>query len=131
MKEFSFTDCIEIKELLGKRADDELRLMELIEEVSDDSIYFHTHSYFLRHYYIAGEYPNDFANWIAIKVRDRVLGEKLAAITPSGEKSLDDIRVELIEIIDNHLTQISTIPSVAHEHSFFFMQSRIIEIPTG
>jgi len=39
-------DCIEIKELLGKKADDEQELLELIEEVPLDSIYYHTHSYF-------------------------------------------------------------------------------------
>ncbi|MFC1592671.1 DUF5752 family protein, partial [Candidatus Omnitrophota bacterium] len=77
MHEFIFMGCIEIRELLGKSADNEQELMELIEEVSIDSIYYHTHSYFLRHFYIAGPYPNDFANWAAIQVRDRVLGEKL------------------------------------------------------
>jgi len=64
-------DCIEIKKLLGKKADDEQELLELIEEVPLDSIYYHTHSYFLRHYYIAGAYPNDFDDWAAIQVRDR------------------------------------------------------------
>ena len=53
MKEFHFMCCIEIKELLGKRADDEQELLELIEEVPIDSIYYHTHSYFLRHFHIA------------------------------------------------------------------------------
>lgn len=131
MKEFQFTGCFEIRELLGKRAEDEAKLLELIEEVPDDSIYYHTHSYFLRHFYIAGVYPNDFANWAAIQVRDRVLGEKLAAITPSGDKTIEDIRAELIDTIDNHLSSLKTNPSVIYGQPFYFMQSKIIEIPTG
>lgn len=131
MNEFHFMGCIEIKELLGKKADDEQELLELIEEVPIDSIYYHTHSYFLRHFYIAGPYPNDFANWAAIQVRDRVLGEKLAAVTPSGEKNLEDIRSELIEIIDSHLFTINMVPSVVYGQPFYFMQSRIIEVSTG
>ena len=131
MNEFHFMGCIEIKELLGKRADDELELLELIKEAPIDSIYYHTHSYFLRHFYIAGSYPNDFANWAAIQVRDRVLGEKLAEVTPSGEKNLEDIRSELIEIIDSHLSAIKIVPFVMYGQPFYFMQSRIIEVPIG
>jgi hypothetical protein len=131
MKEFIFMGCIEIKELLGKKADNEQELLELIEEVHIDSIYYHTHSYFLRHFYISGVYPNDFANWAAVQVRDRELGEKLASITPSGEKSLEDIRTELIEIIDAHLSGIKIVPAVVYGQPFYFMQSRIIEVPTG
>ena len=63
MDAFEFKGCIEIKELLGKKADDELKLLELIEEVPVDSIYYHMYSYFLRHRYVTEPYPNDFANW--------------------------------------------------------------------
>jgi len=130
MDEFDFKGCIEIKELLGKKADDELELLELIEEVPIDSIYYHTHSYFLRHPYIAGPYPNDFANWAAIQVRDRVLGEKLASVTSEQFRSLEEIRLELAEIIDNHLSTIHIIPSVVYGQPFYFMKSKIIEVPT-
>jgi hypothetical protein len=131
MNGFHFMGCIEIKELLGRKADDEQELLDLIEEVPLDSIYYHTHSYFLRHYYIAGAYSNDFANWAAIQVRDRVLGEKLAVVAPSGEKSLEDIRSELIDIIDIHLSSINIVPRVVYGDPFYFMQSKIIEVPTG
>ncbi|MBD3264398.1 MAG: hypothetical protein GF375_04770 [Candidatus Omnitrophica bacterium] len=131
MEEFTFKGCIEIKELLGKQAADEMKLLEMIEEVPSDSIYYHTHSYFLRHYYIAGPYPNDFANWAAIQVRDRVLGEKLAVVTPWGDKNLEDIRSELMEIIDSHLSETKNISFVVYGQPFYFMKSRIIEVPTG
>ena len=123
--------CVEIKELLGKKANDVQKLLELIEEVPLDSIYYHTHSYFLRHFYITGPYTNDFANWAAIQVRDRVLGEKLASVSVSSVKSLENIRTELINIIDQHLTDIKTVPTASHGQPFYFMKSRIIEIPTG
>lgn len=130
-KDFQFMGCVEIKELLGRRADDELKLLELIEEVPLDSIYYHTHSYFLRHFYIAGAYPNDFADWAAIQVRDRVLGEKLAVVTHFDNKSIEDIRGELIDIIDSHLSTMKIIPSIGYGQSFHFMKSTIIEVPTG
>lgn len=131
MQEFSFLGCIEIKELLGIKADDELELMERIEEAPADSIYYHMHSYFLHHYYITAPYPNDFANWVAIQVRDRVLGEKLASITPWKSKNLEDIRIELIEIIDRHLSTVKAVPFVMYGQPFYFMKSKIINVPTG
>ncbi len=130
MEKFNFTDCIEIKELTGRKADDEARLMELIEDAPADAIYYHTHSYFLRHFYIAGPYSNDFANWAAIQVRDKVLGEKLSAITPSVDHDIEAVRNDLIEVIDNHLSSLETIPAVTYGHPFHLMKSRIIEIPT-
>ncbi|MEW5894757.1 MAG: DUF5752 family protein [Candidatus Omnitrophota bacterium] len=130
MKEFEFTDCVEIRELTGRRADDEAGLLELIEEAPDDAIYYHTHSYFLRHFYISGPYPNDFANWAAIQVRDKVLGEKLSAITPSPQNSIDDIRNALVEVIDKHLSTIKTVPAIAYGQPFHLMISKIIEVPT-
>ena len=131
MKEFEFTGCIEIKELLGRKADNELQFMEIIEEVPSDCIYYHTHSYFLRHFYLAGQYPNDFANWAAIQVRDRVLGEKLGAVTLLPPKSIEDVRAEIIDIVDDHLSEIKMVPAVVYGEPFYFMKSRIIEVPLG
>jgi septum formation topological specificity factor MinE len=131
MKEFNFMGCIEIKELLGKKANDEQKLLELIEDVPIDSIYYHTHSYFLRHFYISGPYTNDFANWAAIQARDRVLGEKLAFVSPSGNKTLEDIRAELIDVIDHHISVSRSVNFVTRGQPFYFMKSRIIEVPTG
>ncbi len=130
MQKFHFTDCIEIKELLGKKAENEKQLLDYIEEVPADSIYFHTHSYFLRHFYIAGPYPNDFANWAAIQLRDKVLGEKLSAITPKASYSIESIRNELIEVIDDHLSSYQVAPALQYGQPFYFMKSKIIEVPT-
>lgn len=117
--------------MLGRRAADVQELLEGLEEVPLDSIYFHTHSYFLRHPYIAGPYPNDFANWAAIQLRDRVLGERLAVIDPSEVGDLDALRNELVTILDDHLSHVGSVPRVVYGELFFFMQSRILAVPTG
>jgi hypothetical protein len=128
---FLFIGCSELQEILGKEADDEKRLVELIEEVPLDSIYYHTHSFFLRHHYIPGAYANDFAQWVATQVRDLVLGERLAVLEPFDFKNLEALREELISIIDDHLSRTSVVPRVMFGKPFYFKQSRIIEVPTG
>ena len=44
---------------------------------------------------------------------------------------MEDIRAELIEILEDHLSGINIVPKVVYGQAFYFMQSRIIEIPAG
>lgn len=88
---FIFVGCIEFKEMLGKKAWNEGELMEILEEIPLDSIYYHTHSYFLRNVYITRPYPNDFAAWVVTEVRDQLLGERLGILDPYEFRSLEDL----------------------------------------
>jgi Family of unknown function (DUF5752) len=128
---FQFMACWELREMLGRRAADVQELLEGLEEVPLDSIYFHTHSYFLRHSYIAGPYPNDFANWAAIQLRDRLLGERLAVIDPFEVGDLEALRNEMVTILDDHLSHVGSVPRVVFGELFFFMQSRVLAVPAG
>jgi hypothetical protein len=128
---FLFVGCWELREMLGRSARDEQQLLEAIEEIPLNAIYYHMHSFFLRHRYIAGPYPNDFATWAAIQVRDRVLGEKLGVLDPYDFENLEAVRAEIVTIIEEHLSQLQIIPRVVYGEPFHFMQSRIIEVPTG
>jgi trehalose synthase-fused probable maltokinase len=128
---FTFVACLELREFVGVRAENERQLAELIEEVPLDSIYFHTHGFFLRHKFVAGAYPNDFANWVAVQVRDRVLAERLAMVDPRDARDLQALREELASVIDEHLRQLPVVPRVVFGEPLDFIQSRIVEIPTG
>lgn len=128
---FRFIGCSEIQEILGKQAEDERQLAELLEEVPLDSVYFHTHSYFLRTRFIERVYPNDFAEWAGEQVRDHVLAEQLCVVDPFDFPSLDALREELISMIDGHLAGMSTVPRVGFGTPFYFSRSRILEVPTG
>jgi hypothetical protein len=64
-------------------------------------------------------------------VRDRVLGEKLGILDPYDFESLEALRSEIVNIIDEHLSQLQIVPRVVYGEPFHFMQSRIIEVPTG
>jgi hypothetical protein len=128
---FTFIGCSELQESLGQVAEDEKALAELVEEVPLDSIHFHTHSYFLRHRFIERAYPNDFAQWVVTQVGDSVLGERLAVVDPFDYPNLEDLREEIISIIDDHLSRMSIIPRVVFGEPFHFKRSRILEVPIG
>ncbi len=128
---FTFMACLELLEFVGVRAENERQLAELIEDVPLDSIYYHTHSFYLRHKFVAGTYPNDFATWAAIQVRDRTLGERLAMVDPGAFPDLQVLREELVAIIDDHLRGLQIVPGAIFGDPFEFIQSRLVEIPTG
>lgn len=128
---FAFIGCSELQESIAHQADDEKELAELIEEVPLDSIHFHTHSYFLRHGLIEGAYPNDFAQWVVMQIGDHVLGERLAILDPFDYPDLENLREELISIIDDHLSRSPIIPRVVFGQPFHFKRPRILEVPIG
>jgi hypothetical protein len=128
---FVFVGCLELREILGQRARDERELMEQLERIPLGSVYYHTHSVFLRHHQVTGAYPNDFANWVASQVRDQVLGERLAVVDPFAFDSLEALREELVSIIDHHITTIHPVPRVVFGDPFSFVQSHVIEVSTG
>lgn len=131
MTRFEFVACSELIQILGLRADDERELAEILEGVSLDSVHYHTHGHFLRHGFVGAPYPNDFATWAAIQVRDRVLGERLGVVSPLDFSSLEELREEILTIIDDHLSHLNIVPRVIFGDPFDFMQSRIVEVPTG
>lgn len=128
---FRFIGCMELREILGVRAHDEQRLLELIEEVPPGSIHYHTHSYFLRHAYLQGRYPNDFATWVAVHAQDPILGERLAAIDPFDYEDLQALRTDIAGIIAEHLSHLKTIPRVVAGEPFEFVRSHVIEVDLG
>ena len=128
---FRFVSCMELREVLGKRAMDEHRLLELIEEVPADSIYYHTHSYFLRHAYTQQLYSNDFATWVVLYAQDRVLGERLGVLDPFVFNDVEQLRDEITRIIADHLNHSTATSRCVVSEPFEFIRSHIIEIPLG
>ncbi len=128
---FHFIGCTELIENLGRRAQDERELMDLLEQVPPGSIFYHTFGFFLRNRFFVGPYGNDFATWAGMHARDRLLGERLAVVDPFEFADLEQLREELISIIDDHLSRFPIVPRADYGEPFNFLQSHVVEIPTG
>lgn len=125
---FGFVSCMELRESLGKRAQDIPRLLEIIEEAPADSIYYHTHSYYLRHPYTQELYPNDFATWAARHAQDLVLGERLGVVDPFDFDDIETVRTELVSIIGDHMDHAKGYVSTRAAEPFEFIRSHVIEV---
>ena len=128
---FVFMGCIELLESLGRKAQDERELIDLLEQVPVGSVFCHTYGYFLRHRFYVRPYANDFASWAFSQARDRLLGERLAVVDPFEFPDLEALREELISIIDDHLSRRPAVPRAEYGEPFYFMQSHVVEVPTG
>lgn len=128
---FQFMGCVELRQAVGRRALDERELMDRLEEVPPDSVFYHTHGYFLRHRPITTAYGNDFAAWVAVHVRDLALAERLGVINPFDFRSIEELREELVGTIDDHLSRLSSVPRVEFGEPFYFQQSHIVEVGLG
>lgn len=98
-----FTGCIELRETLDLHAQDERELLERLEAVPADSVFFHTFGYVLRHRAFTTAYGNDFARWAAVELGDRALGERLAVVDPFAFPRLAALRAHLVTILRGHL----------------------------
>jgi len=105
--------------------------MEGLEQVPQGSVYHHTYGVFLRQSKVTGLFPNDFADWVASQIRDEVLAERLSMVDPFQFPGPEEIREELVSIIDHHIAALHPVPRVVFGDPFFFLQSSLIPVPTG
>ncbi|OGL05730.1 MAG: hypothetical protein A3H48_05850 [Candidatus Rokubacteria bacterium RIFCSPLOWO2_02_FULL_71_18] len=128
---FVFTGCVELREALDVHALDERELLDRLREAPADSIFFHTHGYFLRHRPFTTAWGNDFARWAAVELRDPVLGERLAVVDPFAFPALDGLREELVTIVDRHVRDLGAVVRLPWGRGFHFQQSHVVEVPLG
>src|SRR5207245_11238427 len=50
---------------------------------------------------------------------------------PQDRADRESLRTEVVSLIDDHLSQLGAVPRVIFGEPFYFMQSRVLEVPTG
>jgi hypothetical protein len=128
---FKFYESVNLVRLTGLRARTLDELVNLLGDIDHEVIFHHMHQYFLKSGGEAPEYPNDFAQWAAESLEDRILAERLANVDPYEYESLEDLREALISIIDEHLELEPYPRSVPPGKEFFFNQNFSILVTTG
>ena len=128
-RSFHFWGCSEIRESLGLRADSVRHLIERIENVPAESIYYHTVRCLLRHRVVPTPYPDDFSTWVASEVRDVALAERLALESPFDFPDLEAFRQHLLETLDDHLLRQPFAPAGVVGKPFYFLTGHLVAVP--
>jgi len=78
------------------------------------------------------EYQNDFAAWAWRSLHDSRLAERLAIVDPSHhQQDIEGLRQELIDVIDERLSESEYVPWARSGQRFKFTRSQIVVFDTG
>ncbi|MBZ0156666.1 MAG: DUF5752 family protein [Alphaproteobacteria bacterium] len=99
-REFEFKQSVSILKSTGRKAKNLGELRDNIAEVSPASLFHHTYQYFLKGHIL--EYTNDFAHWAGESIEERSLSEHLSNIDPYSCRNIDELRTELLRVIDRY-----------------------------
>jgi hypothetical protein len=76
------------------------------------------------------EYNNDFAGWVHDALQDHILAERLSVVNPVAFADLESLREALLEVIEQRLYEIGTLPWAEPDMQFHFVRSKIIVFDT-
>lgn len=127
---FLIKDCALIAIATGKRAQNLRELKEHLQVVSPDSVYYHFWGGLLRPKFDDPEYHNDLAVWVRHGLHDKILAERLSLIVPTDFETIEDLRQELIEVIEERLDELDYPPWATHENQFEFIRAQIVIFDT-
>lgn len=129
VKYFEFKQCISIPKSTGKKAITLSELRDFISQVSDESIFHHSYQYFLKGHIL--EYTNDFAHWAGESLEESALAEQLSNIDPYSFKAINDLRKEVLTVIDEFLADFPEPRAVLHGEEFYFNETVTLTFPVG
>ncbi len=118
---FDFQQAISIRKSTGVKAKNVRELRDIIAVISEESIFHHTYQYFLKGHVL--EYTNDFAQWAGESLEESVLSEHLSNIDPYSFKSIEEVRAELLRVIDLYLRNFPEPRDAVPGSEFFFNES--------
>ena len=129
MKEFEFYDYITITSPTGQSASNLKEFLSILEESEDNVLFYHMFQSQLK--YQPGGYNGDFANWAADSLEDYALAEKIGNFNPYDYRTVAEAKVYLMELIEEHLWDLQSIPWVRPGLEFYFSFSTSVIIPSG
>lgn len=129
-KTFKFYECFALTTLTGRRAANIVEFVEILKSASPEAIFHHMHQYFLKPHAVMPEFPNDFAVWVSECLSEPLLAEALANINPFEFSNIEDLRAEILRIIENYLRSYPPPRPVLPGREFMFNEGITIVIPT-
>lgn len=127
---FAVKDCALIAIATGNRAFNLKELRDILCSIRLGSLYYHFWGGLLQPRFEEREYNNDFAAWAWYGMHDATLAERLAVVDPSSFPNLEDLRQELLEIIEERLDEKEYLSFVKATSRFEFIRSQIVIFDT-
>jgi hypothetical protein len=127
---FSFNDCMLSAIATGRRAQNLRELRDILHHIDVGCIYYHFWGGRLRPQFDEPEFNNDFAAWCKHSLRDDIVAERLSVLDPMTFPSLESLRDEVIDLIEERLSESELIPWARKDQQFSFIRSQIVVFKT-
>jgi hypothetical protein len=128
---FAVMDCALIAIASGETAHNLRELLDRLHRMEDPAVtYFHFWGGLLRPHFVDPEYQNDFAAWAYHDLHDRLLAERLSILNPIEFESIDNLRLRIIDLVEERMDAEDFDPHNEAENPFFFMRSQIVIFDT-
>jgi hypothetical protein len=127
---FLVKDCALVALATGRKARQLLEFRSVLAEIPAASIYHHFWGGLLQARFEEREYNNDFAAWVRHGMHDEILAERLAALHPADFADIEDLRRELLELIDGRLDEAEYLSWSRATRQFEFTRSQIVVFDT-
>jgi len=128
---FHILDCALIAISTGQKAQNLRELRDQLRDIHPGCLYYHFWGGLLHPHFDDPEFQNDFAVWAWRNMHDRKIAERFAIIDPNNFRDLEDLRRELLEIIEERLYESEHVPWVKSGEEFYFIRSQIVIFETG
>ena len=128
---FVVRDCALVAISTGRRAQNLKELRNHTLDIHQDSIYYHFWGGLLQPRFDDPQFNNDFANWSHYRLHDNILAERLAVIDPTDFDDLEDLRREVVEVLDQRIDEVDRPAWVSIDRQFHFIRFKIVVFDTG
>lgn len=132
MNPFEIMDCSLLIRMSGLPPAYNLReLRDRIAVCSPDVLYHHFCETPLSPTFEYPDHRNDFAVWASRRLSDKILAERLGAVDPYASASMEELRVVVLDVIDERLSEVTMIPWARPGHEFYFMEATTLVFDSG
>jgi Family of unknown function (DUF5752) len=132
MTPFEVKDCALLIRMSGIPPASNLReLRDRIAVCNGNVLFHHFCETTLRTTFDNPDYRNDFAVWAKLYLGDRVLAERLGILDPYSFRSMEELRAETLDVIDERLGEVTMIPWARTGDELFFMESTTVVFHAG
>jgi hypothetical protein len=128
---FAVFDCSLARLPIGRSCSNLRELLDAIRTVPDMVIEHHMARCVLTDHFDLYEFPNELARWCWDMLGDHMLAEQLGLIDPYQHESIDSLRAELVNVIEERVWGIDRVPSCPPGLEFHLVGSRLVAYDTG
>ena len=127
---FAVKDCALIAISTGRHARNLRELSMHLQDVHIGAIYHHFWGGRMSASFDEPEYQNDFAGWVRHAIHDDELAERLGILDPTNFPDLEELRTEILNLIDERVSNTHHMSWAQADMPFSFNRSQIVILDT-